>query len=81
MTIREILRALEPTKPISVAALYSHLRKLKIRPISRVRQIPQQYPDDTPDRLLIRLGFQQPKKTNGRMRRARARRPQLRRAA
>lgn len=56
MTIREILRALEPRKPMTATALYTHLRALKIKPMG-ARQIPQRYPDDTAKRILIHLGF------------------------
>src|SRR5216117_1225365 len=64
MTIREVLRVLEPIKPMTTTALYKHLRALKIKPIG-ARQVPQRYPDDTAKRILIRLGFKQTK-TNGR---------------
>ena len=57
MTLREIVREVEAYKPITREGLYLHLRALKIKPISRVRQIPQQYPADTGLRVLIRLGF------------------------
>lgn len=75
MTIREILHALDPVKPMTPNALYTHLRALKIKPIG-VRQIPQQYPADTLNRILLRLGIERPSKTRGRRSKA-----QLRRAA
>ncbi len=61
MTINEILHDLKPRKKISRARLYVHIRRLKIKPLG-VRQIPQQYPDDTPHRILLKLGL-----SNGRV--------------
>lgn len=57
MTIQEILAWLEPYKSMTRVTLYTHMRKLRIRPISRVRQRPQLYPSDTPARVLSRLGI------------------------
>jgi hypothetical protein len=56
MTVPEILQELKPKKPLSRAQLYVHLRRLKIKPIG-ARQIPAQYPQDTPHRILLRLGI------------------------
>ena len=77
MTIREILHALDPVKPMTPNALYTHLRALKIKPVG-VRQVPQQYPDDTLDRILSRLGGRRPITRRTRPRHSR---PQMRRAA
>lgn len=56
MTIREIKRRLAPAKPVSTASLYRYLGRLKIRPLA-VRQRPQHYPADTPDKILAHLGL------------------------
>ena len=66
MTIPEILRAIAPYKPMARVTLYTHLKHLRIKAIG-VRQIPARYPDDTPDKILCRLGL---KKRNGNQRRA-----------
>jgi hypothetical protein len=57
MTVTQILLAIAPKKPMTRETLYTHLRALRIKPVSRVRQIPQLYPEDTADRVLKRLGF------------------------
>ena len=64
MTIQIMLEKLKPFKPMSRETLYANLRRLKIKPLG-ARQIPQRYPDDSADRILIRLGFnpRRPKKT------------------
>lgn len=56
MTIQEIRDELKPVKPLSRERLYFYFRKFKIRPVG-IRQIPAQYPDDTPQRLLLRFGL------------------------
>ena len=57
MTITEILVRIAPHKQMSKETLYKHLHALKIKPLGKVRQSPQQYPDDTPQRVLKRLGI------------------------
>lgn len=57
MTIPQIIRALRPKKKISIPQLYVHIKRAGIKPVGEVRQIPQQYPEDTPHRLLIRFGL------------------------
>ena len=58
MTIQEILRELKPKKKLSVPQLYVHIKRAGIKPLGgAVRQIPQQYPADTPQRILLRLGL------------------------
>ena len=66
MTFTEIQVAIAKYKPLTPATIYGHLRALKIKPLG-VRQIPQNYPEDTADRVLIRLGIKQ--SSNGRTRR------------
>lgn len=56
MTVNEILEELKPVKPMSRFWLYEQMRRLKIKPIG-ASQRPQRYPDDTAERILIRLGF------------------------
>lgn len=60
MTIQEIRDELKPVKPLSRERLYFYFRKFRIKPVG-IRQIPAQYPNDTPQRLLLRFGL-----TNGR---------------
>jgi hypothetical protein len=57
MTITQIIARLEPHKQMTQATLYAHLRRLKIKPLGRVRQCPQRYPDDTAKRILRELGI------------------------
>jgi hypothetical protein len=57
MTVTQILVELAPHKPMTAKTLYGHINALKIEPIGNVRQCPQQYPDDTPKRVLKRLGI------------------------
>lgn len=69
MTITDILVKLAAQKPMTQPTLYAHLRALKIKPLGKVRQCPQHYPDDTADRVLNRLGFEKhngPRKRNRR---------------
>ena len=61
MTIKQILQAVKPHKPMTRVTLYTWLRKLKIKPLGE-RQSPQNYPDDTPDRILTKLGFNSKKR-------------------
>lgn len=56
MTVPEILNELKSKKKLSRRRLYVYIRTLKIKPLG-VRQIPQQYPADTPYRILLRLGL------------------------
>lgn len=56
MTIPQILKAIQPKKKLSRARLYVHMDRLNIKPVG-CRQIPAQYPDDTPHRILLRLGL------------------------
>jgi hypothetical protein len=56
MTVDQIRDAVKAYKPMSIPTLYKHLHAAGVKPVSKVRQIPQQYPDDTPDRILKRLG-------------------------
>lgn len=67
MTVREILKEVDALKPMTRETLYIHIRKLKIKPLSKVRQIPVQYPGDTAHRILLRLGLV---KNGGKQRRA-----------
>lgn len=62
MTIQQILSQVQSLKPMTRETLYTHLKRARIKPVSRVRQIPQQYPDDAADRVLVRLGL---KSNNG----------------
>ncbi|HWH79907.1 MAG TPA: hypothetical protein VNT76_21145, partial [Candidatus Binatus sp.] len=48
---------LSPDKPMTQATLYGYLRRFKIKPLGAIRQCPQQYPDDTPARILKGLGL------------------------
>jgi hypothetical protein len=56
MTVPEILERVCKQKRMTKSTLYSHFRRLKIRPIG-VMQKPQRYPEDTPDKILVYLGF------------------------
>jgi hypothetical protein len=57
MTVHEILKRVDPVKPMTAQTLYNYIRKLKIKPLSKVRQHPQQYPANTHSRILKRLGL------------------------
>ena len=72
MTITNIIVAVAPYKPMSRETLYNYFRRLKIKPLGQVRQIPVQYPDDTPTRILKALGVTpaKPTKLNRRQRSA-----------
>jgi hypothetical protein len=63
MTIEKILETLAPAKPMSRTTLYNWLRKLQIKPIG-ARQNPQQYPDGTPEKILAKLGYDEPHQFN-----------------
>jgi len=71
MTVRQIHVALDKAgKSVSAATLYQYFRRFKIRPVG-VRQLPQRYPEDTPNRILKELGLAviDPIKTKGKGRR------------
>jgi len=57
MTVNQIILEVAPYKPMSERTLYTHLRRLKIKPRGKVRQCPQHYPDDAPKRILTALGI------------------------
>lgn len=58
MTIQQIRDELKPVKPLSRERLYFYFRKFKIKPLNKsVRLKPQQYPEDTPQRLKLKLGL------------------------
>lgn len=57
MTIQQILDRLEPHKPMTRVTLYVWLRRAKVKPVSRFRQNPQQYPNDTATRVLEVAGL------------------------
>ena len=56
MTIDQILKHVRPLKRMSRPMIYLHLRNLNIKPLG-IRQRPQRYPDNTPQRILKSLGF------------------------
>lgn len=56
MTITEILDSVSAEKPMSRPTLYRWLKVCRIRPVGR-RQLPQQYPDTTPETILKKLGL------------------------
>ena len=56
MTITEILERVRLLKPMSRETLYVTLRRLRIKPRG-ARQIPQHYPESTPERIYKRLGL------------------------
>ena len=56
MTVKQIIEAIEPHRKISRETVYVHLRRLRIKPLG-VRQNPQNYPDNTPEKILKRLGI------------------------
>jgi hypothetical protein len=57
MTIPQIRIALNDAgKPLSRPQLYVYIKRLGIEPLG-ARQIPQQYPKDTPKKILARLGL------------------------
>ena len=56
MTTKQTIKALRKSgKPISLTHLYRLLALLNIKPLGRSR--PQQYPDDTVDKILAHLGI------------------------
>lgn len=58
MTITEILSELKASKKrVSRQHLYTYFDRMKIKPISKQRQIPQQYPADTAVRIKLKLGI------------------------
>lgn len=61
VTTTQVLIEVAKYRPMGKDALYKHFRKLKIKPVGKVRQCPQQYPDDAPKRVLALLGV----KVNG----------------
>ena len=73
MTLTEIIVAVSPFKPMSRETLYTHFRALNIKPLG-ARQCPQHYPDNTAERVLLRLGFTKtpaPARRNGHSKRSR----------
>jgi hypothetical protein len=66
MTIEQIQTEMKPEKPVSRARLYVYLDRFKIKPVSRVRQTPQQYPEDTPQKILAKLGLLKTRNGKGR---------------
>ncbi|HEY0551877.1 MAG TPA: hypothetical protein VGF13_19900 [Verrucomicrobiae bacterium] len=61
MTIDQIRDAVKTHKPMSVPTLYKHINRLRIKPLSKTRQIPQRYPEDAAAKILKDLGFPVPK--------------------
>jgi len=57
MTILQIITELAPHKRLSRQAVYSVFAKLDIKPAGTLRQKPQQYPDDTADRIRQAYGL------------------------
>lgn len=58
MTTKQTLQTLRKAgKPISLQRLYTLLDELDIKPVG-ARQSPQQYPDDTADRILKHYGME-----------------------
>lgn len=69
MTVPEIRVALTRAgKPVSRETLYTYFRRFKIKPLG-VRQCPQLYAADVPEKILARLGLLNPR--NGGKRKAR----------
>lgn len=63
MTVKEIRKDLKPEKPLSRERLYFYFRKFKIKPLSRTRLKPQQYPDNTAMVIRRKLGLGKGKAT------------------
>lgn len=57
MTIKQIRKKVIPHREMSVRTIYSHISALGVKPIGKVRTAPQHYPEDTPARILNRLGI------------------------
>jgi hypothetical protein len=58
MTITEIQKEVKKAKkPMARPTVYFHLNRLKIEPVSKVRQKPQIYPDDAADQIIKNLGL------------------------
>ena len=56
-TVEEIREAVREHKPMSVPTLYKYLHACRIRPVSKVRQIPQLYPANSAKKILNLLGI------------------------
>lgn len=65
MTVTQILLELGPYKPMTRDTLYKHFRQLKIKPVGKVRQCPQRYPEDSAKRVMHLLGIKPQKNGNG----------------
>jgi len=68
LTIDTIVKRVARYHPVSRQSVYNHMSRLGIKALGVAR--PARYPEDTADRILIRLGFKQPK-PNGRRTRSR----------
>lgn len=56
LTFQDTLKAIQERRPCSPASLRRYIRKLRIRPLGRLRTNPQHYPADTPAKVLDALG-------------------------
>ena len=67
MTVPQILDDLKPVKRMSRKTLYVYFNRFGIKPLGQVRQSPQQYPDNAPIIIRVKLGLPTtPAKKNGR---------------
>lgn len=57
MTIKQIQKEVSSTKPVSRRQLFRYLRTLEIKPVGRLQQKPQHYPENTPNLILAELGL------------------------
>lgn len=57
MTIDQITKEVSSGKAVSRRQVVRYLRDLEIRPLGRLRQRPQIYPDDAGKRILAELGI------------------------
>jgi hypothetical protein len=57
MTVKEIVADLSKPRPISERKVYRLIHRLKIRPLGKFDQKPQQYPEDTAAKMREALGL------------------------
>jgi len=56
MTVKEIRRELAPHKKVTLRQVQNYIRICGIRPLG-IRQCPQNYPEDSAEIILRRLGY------------------------
>ena len=57
MTVEEIIKEVNRFKRCKRGSVYNYIRSIGIKPVGKLRQRPQRYPDDAAEKIIEELGL------------------------